>query len=528
MKKLTIIGAGWSGLACAVAATQAGWQVELYETSHTAGGRARSLEQSFAGVPLDNGQHILIGAYQETLHLMRTVGVNPETLLLRLPLDLRTADGLGFKLPSLPFYLGSDGLDATGLDVTRLNLTGTSTHSSSNLLVVLLASLKLLYGIAFAKGWSTTDKWRLLQACWRWQIAGFTCDVTWSVHQLCEAAHLTPRVVQGLIEPLCLSALNMPLQSASAAVFLRVLHDAMLSAIGSSDLLIPRIDLGALFPQACLQWLRERGAQVHLGRRFTQDDLAQWRSESDNALLKAPFDASLKAPLNTSLDAASNASFDVSLNAPSTEFVKKALVLACPAWEAARLMQTVAPEWSAKAHALSHTAIATVYLQCHDAGFKGLTRPMVALHMGPQAPAQFVFDRGALCQQHGLLAAVVSASQGEREQIASQVQQQVAEQLGLKQLSIVQTVVEKRATFACLPNTFEVSHHERAKPDALEGPGLVSAKVDVSEGPSQEGAKPDMFVAPNIFACGDYVRGPYPSTLEGAVRSGLQVVRHLG
>ena len=107
-----------------------------------------------------------------------------------------------------------------------------------------------------------------------------------------------------------------------------------------------------------------------------------------------------------------------------------------------------------------------------------------------------------LCQQHGLLAAVVSASKGEREQIASQVQQQVAEQLGLKQLSIVQTVVEKRATFACLPNTFEGPDHERAKPD--------------------------MFVAPNIFACGDYVRGPYPSTLEGAVRSGLQVVRHLG
>ena len=185
-----------------------------------------------------------------------------------------------------------------------------------------------------------------------------------------------------------------------------------------------------------------------------------------------------------------------------SDFVKKALVLACPAWEAARLTQAFAPEWSAKAHALSHTAIATVYLQCHDAGFKGLTRPMVALHMGPQAPAQFVFDRGALCQQHGLLAAVVSASQGEREQIASQVQQQVAEQLGLKQLSIVQTVVEKRATFACLPNTFEGPHHERAKPD--------------------------MFVAPNIFACGDYVRGPYPSTLEGAVRSGLQVVRHLG
>jgi hypothetical protein len=187
--------------------------------------------------------------------------------------------------------------------------------------------------------------------------------------------------------------------------------------------------------------------------------------------------------------------------APSTKVVKGALVLACPAWEAARLTQTVAPAWSAKATALSHTAIATVYLQCHDAGFKGLGRPMVALQMNQNAPAQFVFDRGSLCQQPGLLAAVVSASQGEREQISTQVQQQVAEQLGLKRFSIVQTVVEKRATFACLPNTFE--------------------------GPQHEGVKPDMFVAPNIFACGDYVRGPYPATLEGAVRSGQQVVRHL-
>ena len=100
MKKLTIIGAGWSGLACAVAATQAGWQVELFEAANEAGGRARSLDQSFAGVPLDNGQHILLGAYRDTLDLMRTVGVNPDDVLLRLPLDLRTADGLGFKLPT--------------------------------------------------------------------------------------------------------------------------------------------------------------------------------------------------------------------------------------------------------------------------------------------------------------------------------------------------------------------------------------------------------------------------------------------
>jgi len=453
VKKLTIIGAGWSGLACAVAATQAGWQVELFEAANEAGGRARSLDQSFAGVPLDNGQHILLGAYRDTLAMMRTVGVNPEDVLLRLPLDLRTADGLGFKLPS-----GLSGGLANGLQ-----------PSTSALFATLFATWKLFMGITFAKGWSTQDKSRLMQACLRWQVANFTSDATWTVAQLCAASQLTPRVVSGLIEPLCLSALNLPVKSASAAVFLRVLHDAMLVGVGSSDLLIPKTDLGALFPQACLKWLRQCGAQVHMGRRFTHEDLLQWLTKSDEEV--------------------------------STKSVKRTLVLACPAWEAARLTQTVAPAWSAKAQALAHTAIATVYLQCHDVGFKGLDRPMVALHMNQNSPAQFVFDRGALCQQHGLLAAVVSASEGEREQIATQVQHQVAEQLGLKQLTIVQTVVEKRATFACLPNTFA--------------------------GPQHVGVKPGAFVAPNIFACGDYVRGPYPATLDGAVRSRQQVVRHL-
>ena len=477
MKKLSIIGAGWSGLACAVAATQAGWQVELFEAANEAGGRARSLEQNFAGVPLDNGQHILLGAYRDTLALMRTVGVNPDDVLLRLPLDLRTADGLGFKLPN-----GLLGGHANNFLPASL---------PNSLLGTLDASWKLLVGVTFAKGWNALDKWRLMQAGWRWQVTGFTCDATWSVHQLCEASQLTPNVVQGLIEPLCLSALNMPLQSASAAVFLRVLHDAMFNGIGSSDLLIPRTDLGALFPQACEKWLHQHGAQVHLGRRFTQDDLAQWLAESD--------DAQTTKFSQTRIDQDRN-ELGKQIAASGTT-TKRALVIACPAWEAARLTQTVAPTWSTQAQALSHTAIATVYLQCHDAGFTGLNRPMVALRMHPNAPAQFVFDRGALCQQPGLLAAVVSASEGEREHISTQVQQQVAEQLGLKQLSVVQTVVEKRATFACLPNTFE--------------------------GPDQAGVKPDIFVAPNIFACGDYVRGPYPATLEGAVRSGLQVVRHL-
>jgi predicted NAD/FAD-dependent oxidoreductase len=80
---------------------------------------------------------------------------------------------------------------------------------------------------------------------------------------------------------------------------------------------------------------------------------------------------------------------------------------------------------------------------------------------------------------------VVSASTGEREALQAQVLHQAQAQLGLA-LQPVQTVVEKRATFACTP--------------AL--------------------SRPPMPIAPGLWACGDYVAGPYPATLEGAVRSG--------
>lgn len=415
MKQLTIVGAGWAGLAAAVAATKAGWRVQLFEAANTAGGRARSLQQRFAGKPLDNGQHILIGAYRDTLALMRTVGLNPDNLLQRLPLDLRYADGQGLSLPDWP------------------------------------APFHLLAGIFSARGWSLNDKTSLIQAAWGWHLAKFECAPTWTVAQLCLASELSPRVTTQLIEPLCLSALNTPMHEASATMFLRVLRDALLGGAGSSDLLVPRVDLGALLPDACLQWLSTHGAEIHLGKRISASQLVELQRHATPVLL------------------------------------------ACPPWEAARLTTAMAPQWADRCAALPHTAIATVYLHCTDHSFTGLSQPMVALHTAPENPAQFVFDKGVLSGHKGLLAAVVSACTSERDAIAAQVHAQVSDQLGLQKLELIQTVVEKRATLACNP------------------------MLD----------RPDPFVTAGLWACGDYIRGPYPSTLEGAVRSAQQVVTQL-
>lgn len=420
--KIAVIGAGWAGCGAAVEATRLGQQVTLFEASRIAGGRARRVEGQWpdgTALPLDNGQHILIGAYSETLKLMGDLGVDTASLLHRMPLTLQFPDGSGLRFPSLP----------TPLDAFT--------------------------GILRARGWSWRDKFSLLRAATRWQLAGFRCAPELSVAQLCVT--LTPAVMATLIEPLCVAALNTPADRASAQVFLRVLRDSLFSQSGGSNLLLPRTDLSALLPDAALAWLTQRGGDVRLGNRvLALSPVADgWQLDGERF---------------------------------------ERVILACPPGEAARLAsETGLPcePWVAQARALQFEAITTVYVL--SPGTR-LAQPMLALRASEaeaEAPAQFVFDRGQLGGPDGLLAFVVSASQGDNAALAQRVLQQARAQLGLAAPQLVQTIVEKRATFACLP-------------------GLV---------------RPAAQVLPGLLACGDYVDGPYPATLEGALRSGLDAAR---
>ena len=431
--KVAVIGAGWAGCAAAVEATRRGYQVTLFEATQTAGGRARRVD--IGGMVLDNGQHILIGAYSETLKLIADLGVDERTALLRLPLTMQFPDGDGLKLPQSPF---------------------------------MPAPLDALAGIVLARGWTWLDKLSLLKTATAWQLKRFQCPPQQSVAALCRS--VSPRIMATLIEPLCVSALNTPPDRASGQVFLRVMRDAMFAGNGGSNLLLPRVDLSALMPDAALAWLQRHGGTVMLGARVQ----AMTPSSAGWALACAGMECS---------------------------DVFDRVVLACPPVEAARLVATSTlpcDAWLAQARGLHYEAIATIYLQVNIQVKGGATsclnQPMLALCSSQQHPAQFVFDRGQLGGPPGLLAFVVSASVAGAAELTRQVLAQADAQLGLKGLQAVQTIVEKRATFAC-------------------SPGLV---------------RPGMAIAPGLLACGDYTEGPYPATLEGAVRSGLEAARQPG
>ncbi|ANH68425.1 hydroxysqualene dehydroxylase HpnE [Mitsuaria sp. 7] len=415
MTRLAVIGGGWAGLAAAVEAVSLGAAVTLFEMAPTLGGRARTLE-GVAPV-LDNGQHILIGAYTETLALMRRVGVDPDVGLLRMPLRLRYPDRETLRLPPGP------------------------------------PTLAFLRGVLGCAAWSWSDRLRFLMTSSLWTMRGFRCDPALTVAELC--ATLPRPVRDDLIDPLCVAALNTPAGQASAQVFLRVLKDALFSGPGSADLLLPRLGLSELLPTPARVWLQSHGTDIRT-RRVQRLDAAGpgWSIDGD--------------------------AFD-------------AVIVACSSVEASRLTRELAPGWSAAAGAFEFQPIVTIYLE--SAG-SALPAPMVALRESATEPAQFAFDLGQLGQHPGLFSLVVSGAapwitRGLDVTGASALAQAERHFQWATPPRIVRVLSEKRATFACTP-------------------GLL---------------RPGASIAPGIWAAGDYLAGPYPATLEGAVRSGLASAR---
>ena len=176
-----------------------------------------------------------------------------------------------------------------------------------------------------------------------------------------------------------------------------------------------------------------------------------------------------------------------------------AVVLAASAREAARLTADLpgpaAAAWSAQAAAFAYEPILTGYVEAPGAR---LAAPMVALAESATAPAQFAFDHGQLGGPAGRFAFVVSGAapwveRGQEAAAEALLAQARAALPGARTVTLRQLVAEKRATFRCVPGL--------QRPPAIIAPGLVAA--------------------------GDYVDGPYPATLEGAVRAGRDAAAKL-
>ena len=420
---VAIVGGGYAGMAAAVTLADAGFKCVVFEAGKTLGGRARRIE--YRGEVLDNGQHILAGAYTELLRLMRLVGVT-DAALRRLPLRL--------SMP--PDFL---------LCASRSTL--------------IPRSLQMACALLTAKGLSVADKiaaMRFMQALKR---AKFAVDASMSVATLLTEHRQPQNLIDHLWQPLTISALNTPIASASAQVFANVLRDSLASTPEASDLLLPCVDLTALFPDPAAAWLAVRGSEVRSGMRVKQV-----------VAVGGGYDVVFE---------------DDALHAD-------AVIFAVGPHQLAGLMINVTPP------AIAYEPIVTVYFKFDQA----LRLPEAMLGQ-TRGLAHWFFDRQALnadshrdssrAHEGGLIAAVISASGQHdllsQDDLADHVLAELAQHFADLPPPVWRKVVtEKFATFACTPNA--------PRPPAAT-------------------------CHPGVFLAGDYVAGDYPATLEGAARNGI-------
>lgn len=422
MTPVAIIGGGWAGLAAGVELAEAGVPITLFESARQPGGRARRVDWN--GLAIDNGQHLMVGAYTETLRLMTRLGTLDT--LERRRLDLRVP-GFRLRLPDLP------------------------------------APLHLAAGLLTAEGLSLPDKWAATRFMRALQRQGFLLASDRPASALL-AEHRQPAdLIARLWEPLCVAALNTPLNLASAQAFSNVLRDSLAGPRDASDLVFNRADLGAVFPEAAARFIRERDGEVRLGAKVE----ALARTSSGYRLAGVEVDA------------------------------QRVIVAVHPA----RLAGIVAslPELAetvAGIGAYAWQPILTLWLRFAEA----VPLPFPMLGLGPgQAP--WVFDRNAIAP--GLLSVVFSAEGPHLnltpEALRDECLTRMRGQLGhLPDLLDWRIITEKRATFACVPGQFRPGNRT-ALPDLYLAGDYTEADYPATlEGAVRSGVKCARLLMDNV------------------------------
>ncbi|ACT48084.1 hydroxysqualene dehydroxylase HpnE [Methylotenera mobilis] len=426
---IAIIGGGCAGLSAAATLTERGYAVTLFEASSQLGGRARSVvvENKDLLQLLDNGQHILLGAYNATLSLLEKAGVKEEEAFLRLPLQLNMQSAL-----------------------TKATLSLKSAH-------YLPAPLNLLVGFLFSKGLTFGERIAALKFMRYLQASGYEIHNDLSLASFLKQHKQSRKLIQMLWEPLCLAALNTPLKKASSRIFLNVLRDTFSGHKKNSDFLIPKLELSKIISQPLAHYIQAKGGTIKLNHRIRSLVEADhgFHLETKHGMLHFSHVIVATSPARTDK-----------------------LLAQLPKLKASQ----------DKTHHYQYQPIYTVYLQ-YPVETK-LPQVMTGL---TNSTSQWVFDRGELCGEKGLLAVIVSAEGAHQKLTQDALALSVANELKqvfphLPKPLWHKVIAEKRATFACLPD--------------LARPTNRTAQN-------------------NLYLAGDYTYASYPATIEGAVRSGI-------
>ena len=257
---VVVVGGGCAGLSAGVRLAGRGARVLVLEARSRLGGRATALRDRETGELVDNGQHVLLGCYADTLAFLHEIGADDHVRMQRqLGVTMIDRDGRRTRLecPKLP------------------------------------SPFHLLAGVFDWEALAWRDRWSVLQMAGPIKVARRAVRARAKAaargglqhaanhHQMLAASPgetvqswlvrngQTPRLREMLWEPLALAALNQPASTAAAPVFARVLGEMLAGDDRAAAIVLPTRPLDQMYAEPARAYIERRGGHVRLGSTAT-------------------------------------------------------------------------------------------------------------------------------------------------------------------------------------------------------------------------------------------------------------------
>ncbi len=228
-----ISGGGLSGLSAAVELASKGAKVVLFEQAPKLGGRCYSYLDEKTGDVVDNGQHVLLGAYHNTLRYLDLIGTRS---LLRVQPKL-----------SLPFHHPEKGF--ASFEISSLPKPF---HLTTGMLKFKLLSLR--------------ERQKLLNvgfelSCWNHKLEEKLSSLT--IEQWLTGLGQSEEAKKNFWYPIAISVMNELPECASALLFARSLKAAFLGKKSDASVLIPTVGQTELYVNGAVEFLQKHNASIH-------------------------------------------------------------------------------------------------------------------------------------------------------------------------------------------------------------------------------------------------------------------------
>jgi squalene-associated FAD-dependent desaturase len=236
VKPVVIAGAGLSGLAAGVLLARRKIPVILYEQKPFPGGRTYSFLDPRSGEMIDNGQHVLIAAYDATMRFLEALGTRSFLHIQRRPQLLFHHPERGFQRLALP---------------------------------LLPSPLHLLIGVLACGVLSWGDRLRVVRAGKELlpkEPAHPRRGGDLTIEEWLRTMGQSKEAVRSLWEPLAIAIMNERCSTASAAMFRRTLRKAFFERAKGAALALPETGLSQLFIDPAVEKIREGGGEIRCGR----------------------------------------------------------------------------------------------------------------------------------------------------------------------------------------------------------------------------------------------------------------------